>query len=426
MKEEASIRIKKRTGALAVAAMMAVTVFSPVSVFGDSAEQDAVESAGTETKTVQENKAQTTAVSSVSLNRSSVSMKVGNTVKLRATIAPSKATGTTVTWKSSNPKAAVVSSSGVVTARGAGKTVITALSEGKSASCSVRVTLTAPTKVKARSKSVGSIQIRWKKSAGADKYEIYRSKKKNGAYKKIATVKGTKKTYRDRKVTAGKAYYYKIKARSGSYKSSFSSKVKGKARPEKTDVTAKAGEERVRLSWKKVNGAHGYHIYHAKGKGQKKFKRIKVVKKASSTSFTHSGLTGGTQQQYKVKAYRMVNGKKVLSASSEAVSAKAKKVKLKESVKGFQYKKKFTVKAYAYTGGGRTAMGTKARVGAIAVDPSVIPLGTKVYVEGYGYARAEDTGGNINGKTIDVYMNSTGACMKWGVQYKTIYVDVRK
>ena len=37
MKEEASIRIKKRTGALAVAAMMAVTVFSPVSVFGDSA-----------------------------------------------------------------------------------------------------------------------------------------------------------------------------------------------------------------------------------------------------------------------------------------------------------------------------------------------------------------------------------------------------
>ena len=53
MKEEASIRIKKRTGALAVAAMMAVTVFSPVSVFGDSAEQDAVESAGTETKTVQ-------------------------------------------------------------------------------------------------------------------------------------------------------------------------------------------------------------------------------------------------------------------------------------------------------------------------------------------------------------------------------------
>ena len=76
MKEEASIRIKKRTGALAVAAMMAVTVFSPVSVFGDSAEQDAVESAGTETKTVQENKAQTTAVSSVSLHRSSVSIKV--------------------------------------------------------------------------------------------------------------------------------------------------------------------------------------------------------------------------------------------------------------------------------------------------------------------------------------------------------------
>ena len=71
-------------------------------------------------------------------------------------------------------------------------------------------------------------------------------------------------------------------------------------------------------------------------------------------------------------------------------------------------------------------MGTRARVGAIAVDPDVIPLGTKVYVEGYGYARAEDTGGNIKGKTVDLYMNSTGACMQWGVRYKTIYVDVRK
>ena len=353
-------------------------------------------------------------------------MKVGKSVRLRASIAPANASGKTITWKSSNPKVAVVNVSGTVTAKRAGKTVITALSEGKSASCTVKVTLTAPTKVKARSRSVGSIQISWKKSTGAGKYEIYRSKKKNGAYKKIATVKGTKRSYRDRKVTAGKTYYYKIKARFGVYKSPFSHRAKGKARPEKTNVTAKAGEERVHLSWKKVKGAHGYHIYHAKGTGKTKFKRIKVVKKASATSFTHSGLTGGTKQQYRVKAYQMVNGKKVLSASSETVSAKAKKIKLKESGKGFQYKKKITVRAYAYTGGGRTAMGTKARVGAIAVDPSVIPLGTKVYVEGYGYARAEDTGGNIKGNTIDVYMNSTGACMKWGVQYKTVYIDVRK
>lgn len=91
-------------------------------------------------------------------------------------------------------------------------------------------------------------------------------------------------------------------------------------------------------------------------------------------------------------------------------------------IAGAEYTKKFTVKAYSYTGGGRTAMGTKARVGEIAVDPRVIPLGTKVYVEGYGFARAEDTGGNIKGNTIDVYKSSEGACLNWGVRYVTIYI----
>lgn len=94
----------------------------------------------------------------------------------------------------------------------------------------------------------------------------------------------------------------------------------------------------------------------------------------------------------------------------------------KETISGKEYKKKFTVKAYAYSGGGHTALGTAAREGAIAVDPNVIPLGTKVYVEGYGFATAEDTGGDIKGNTIDVYKNSESACNRWGVRYVTIYI----
>lgn len=92
------------------------------------------------------------------------------------------------------------------------------------------------------------------------------------------------------------------------------------------------------------------------------------------------------------------------------------------TIGGAEYTKKFTVKAYSYTGGGTTAMGTHARVGEIAVDPSVIPLGTRVYVEGYGFARAEDTGGNIKGNTIDVYKNSQSECLGWGVRNVTIYI----
>ncbi|MBQ0079321.1 MAG: DUF348 domain-containing protein [Eubacterium sp.] len=90
---------------------------------------------------------------------------------------------------------------------------------------------------------------------------------------------------------------------------------------------------------------------------------------------------------------------------------------------GKMYRKKLTVKAYSYTGGGRTAMGTRARVGEIAVDPRVIPLGTKVYIPGIGERRAEDTGGNIKGNTIDIYMNSVGACRRWGRRTITIYIE---
>ena len=90
---------------------------------------------------------------------------------------------------------------------------------------------------------------------------------------------------------------------------------------------------------------------------------------------------------------------------------------------GKTYSRKLVVNAYAYTGGGRTAMGTRARVGEIAVDPSVIPLGTNVYIEGVGPRRAEDTGGNIKGNTIDIYMDTQSQCLSWGARYVTIYIQ---
>lgn len=56
-----------------------------------------------------------------------------------------------------------------------------------------------------------------------------------------------------------------------------------------------------------------------------------------------------------------------------------------------------------------TASGTKLRPGVVAVDPSVIPLGTRLYIEGYGYAIAEDTGGAIKGMKIDLFMDTASA-----------------
>ena len=72
---------------------------------------------------------------------------------------------------------------------------------------------------------------------------------------------------------------------------------------------------------------------------------------------------------------------------------------------------------------GITASGEKVRPGVIAVDPNVIPLGTKIWVEGYGEAEALDTGGAIKGKIIDVYFPSHQQALEWGRKQVTIRLE---
>lgn len=69
--------------------------------------------------------------------------------------------------------------------------------------------------------------------------------------------------------------------------------------------------------------------------------------------------------------------------------------------------------AYTHTGN-RTATGIWPHRGIVAVDPRVIPLGTRLYVEGYGYAVAQDTGGLIKGNRIDIFVDSEAEAIQWG------------
>lgn len=63
---------------------------------------------------------------------------------------------------------------------------------------------------------------------------------------------------------------------------------------------------------------------------------------------------------------------------------------------------------------GITASGVRAHKGTIAVDPKVIPLGSRVYIEGMGYFRAEDTGGVIRGNKLDIWFPTHGEALKFG------------
>ena len=62
----------------------------------------------------------------------------------------------------------------------------------------------------------------------------------------------------------------------------------------------------------------------------------------------------------------------------------------------------------------RTATGALARYGVCAVDPRVIPLGTRLYVPGYGYAIAADTGGGVRGNHIDLCFDTLAEARAWG------------
>jgi uncharacterized protein YabE (DUF348 family) len=104
------------------------------------------------------------------------------------------------------------------------------------------------------------------------------------------------------------------------------------------------------------------------------------------------------------------------------------------------YTRSMVMKATAYTAGyestgkrpgdrgyGKTASGTMVKRNAdgystIAVDPRVIPIGTRLYVEGYGFAVAEDTGGAIKGNIIDVYFPTVWEAKNWGVKRVKVYV----
>lgn len=71
-----------------------------------------------------------------------------------------------------------------------------------------------------------------------------------------------------------------------------------------------------------------------------------------------------------------------------------------------------------------TASGAPLKEGVtIAVDPKIIPMGSRVYIEGVGWRVAQDTGGAIKGKRIDLYMNSHAACNKFGRQYMAVWVE---
>lgn len=92
---------------------------------------------------------------------------------------------------------------------------------------------------------------------------------------------------------------------------------------------------------------------------------------------------------------------------------------------GLKYERKYeNVRAvsYYFSGDPHGAYGLPCEYGTVAVDRNLIPLGSLLYIEGYGYAIANDVGSAIKGKTVDLYMETYDQCVMWGSRRTTVYV----
>ncbi len=137
-----------------------------------------------------------------------------------------------------------------------------------------------------------------------------------------------------------------------------------------------------------------------------------LIKEEVISSPVNKVIEYGTYEPKKTARGKTLNYKKVLEMSATAYTASYKDTGKKPDHPQF----------------GITYTGVKAKRGVIAVDPKVIPLGTRVYIEGigntpdYGYAVAADIGGAIKGNLIDLYMEDPKEVAKWGVRKVRVYI----
>lgn len=187
-----------------------------------------------------------------------------------------------------------------------------------------------------KSGKYNSVVLSWNVTSAGDEdgYIVYRAASKKGSYKQIGTVKrksgAMTGSYTDKNVKIGKKYYYKVvtykNISGGKMLRSAYSGVKGiTAAPSITTVKVKsAGNERLKITWKKVKASKnryvkGYAIYRSTSENGK-YRKIKTINKGTTTSYVDKGLVTGNTYYYKVRTFCTSGGKKIYSDYSDPAS----------------------------------------------------------------------------------------------------------
>lgn len=163
------------------------------------------------------------------------------------------------------------------------------------------------------------IKLTWTSMAdyGCSGYKIYRASSENGSYKCVKTIKSAYTTqWTDSKLELGKTYYYKVRAYDDYYdlRGPYSRILSATPKPAKKALTAVcASSSSVKLSWS-ASGKEvkGYQIFRA-NEEDGEFKLIKTIKDRTKTTYINTKRTFGSTYYYKIRAYAVVDGKRIYS-----------------------------------------------------------------------------------------------------------------
>ena len=150
---------------------------------------------------------------------------------------------------------------------------------------------------------------------------------------------------------------------------------------------------------------------------------------AGMNRVSRQGKEGKTQQSWEitfrdgVEVFRQMISQEVLEKPVDQIVLCGTAATVSRGSEDLRFSQYMRMEATAYTyTGHNTASGVPPYRGAVAVDTNIIPMGTDLYVEGYGYAKALDRGSAIKGARIDVFLESQWEVDMWGRRWLDVYL----
>lgn len=352
------------------------------------------------------------APTSVTLNKSSISLGTGTTYTLVENTPGAYSNPDNVVWSSSDSSVASVkkdkNNTAVVTAKKAGTATITIRTyNGKTAQCKVSVENVGTVKnIKKTSSESDKVTLKWDKVSGATGYVIYylnADKHKN--YSKVKEVTSNTVTITGLRKTT--QYHFKIAAyvkKNGvRYEGASTIKKTCTQAAEITNLSLGHSSDVIELSWSKVENATGYKVYRASEKTNWSYKEYKTLKGNSNTKLTDKNLPTGNQYRYKIVAYRLLYGN------------------------CYYYSKGVTKVAYAGLGAPKVNLVSRLRNVTLTWSKNKYASGYEVY-----YSKSKNSGYSLFGKTKNTSFKTThrleaGKTYYFRVRaYRTLTVNGKK